>query len=379
VIGQIAVPTVILILAAGGAVALKTTRGALVEEPATPVLVRVVAAEKQEAFTIRQSFAGRAAPRRTTDLGFELPGHIIEVFVDEGARVMAGDVVARLDIDQLRAKRQQILAEREELQARLKLARITAERHRRLVQNGHTSKQSYDDARYEVEATKARLQGIEAKIRAVEIDLHDSVLRAPFDGVVVQRYFDEGSVIGTGQPVVRLNEAASLEARIGLPVHLRKRLRVGSRQSILINGDRVNGVVTAIVPDLNRGTRTVTVILSLNANDAVAGEPVRLLFEEQRRAEGFWVPTTALTEGVRGLWTVFVAMPLAHGTSAVREIGRKSVEIIHIETDRVFVRGTLEDSDLVVVSGVHRLVPGQLAKIQDRASASVAIATASGE
>lgn len=73
-------------------------------------------------------------------------------------------------------------------------------------------------------------------------------------------------------------------------------------------------------------------------------------------AGGFWLPATALAESVRGLWSCFVAEPDGEGR---HRIARRDVEVLHTETDRVYVRGTLEDGEQVVTSGVHRLVPGQ--------------------
>ena len=71
-------------------------------------------------------------------------------------------------------------------------------------------------------------------------------------------------------------------------------------------------------------------------------------------ATGFWLPLAALTEGTRGLWSVFVARP--EGEQHVIE--RRDVEVLHSEAKRVFARGALSDGEAVVLSGVHRLVPG---------------------
>ena len=67
---------------------------------------------------------------------------------------------------------------------------------------------------------------------------------------------------------------------------------------------------------------------------------------------GFWVPVTALTESDRGLWGVYVVKDESL-------VERRIVEIIHSESERAYVRGTLEDDDRIVRTGVQRLVPGQ--------------------
>ena len=76
---------------------------------------------------------------------------------------------------------------------------------------------------------------------------------------------------------------------------------------------------------------------------------------------GVWVPALALSEGVRGLWSVYVVVDDGEGAS----IARKDVEIIHIGNDRMFVRGTLQDGDRVVAAAPFRFVPGQKVNVTE--------------
>ena len=371
---KIAVPLLIVALAVASGAAIKLARTEVTDRLPAPLPVQAVPAVLQESFVAERSFAGRITPRRTTELGFELSGHVVEILVDDGDEVGAGETIARLDTDQLTARRDRLVAEREEVRARLELARVTLERRRSLAEDGHASWQRHDDVYYEAAAMQAKLRQIEAAIRSVETDIADSDLRAPFAAIVAERYRDEGAVVHAGTPILRLNETAAPEARIGLPVALKHRVPVGSTQILRVNGHRTTGVVTALVPDLNTGTRTLTLVLQVDEDDLVARELVRLVLEERVAEPGIWVPLTALTEGLRGLWTVFAVEPLEVETGPERalQVRRKDVEVIHTDTDRVFVRGTLEHGDLVVTSGVHRLVPGQQVRLLPEAGPAVA-------
>ena len=71
---------------------------------------------------------------------------------------------------------------------------------------------------------------------------------------------------------------------------------------------------------------------------------------------GFWMPTEALAESQRGLWSAYTLK----SQDNMYVLERRPVELLHIETDRAFVRGTLEHGDVVVAGGLHRLVPGQM-------------------
>ena len=69
---------------------------------------------------------------------------------------------------------------------------------------------------------------------------------------------------------------------------------------------------------------------------------------------GVWVPVGTLTEGSRGLWSVYVAEEVSNGWAAQR----RPVEIVQAEADRAYVRGALATGDKVILEGITRLSPG---------------------
>ncbi len=73
-----------------------------------------------------------------------------------------------------------------------------------------------------------------------------------------------------------------------------------------------------------------------------------------------------MTESSRGLWACYVAEELSRRElpdSATHRLRRRELEIVHQEADRVFVRGTLADGELIVTEGMQRLVPDQLVRL----------------
>jgi multidrug efflux pump subunit AcrA (membrane-fusion protein) len=103
----------------------------------------------------------------------------------------------------------------------------------------------------------------------------------------------------------------------------------------------------------------------------------RLQSKQTIPANGFWLPTTALVRGEKGLWSCYV-LGAADQTNADSEpksyaVERRDVEVLHTEGDasstgealRVLVRGTLQPGDTVIIDGTHRIVPGQLVQAID--------------
>jgi RND family efflux transporter MFP subunit len=324
--------------------------------------VEVVTLVSSDGYPVAESFAGRVVSRRDSQLGFERAGRLERVLVDEGDSVEAGAVLAALDTSALRAERRELDARRGETEARLALARVTTQRRRALHERGHLSPQRLDEAIYEESALAARLVAAQAAVDRVDVALDLSVIHAPFAGSVAQQHLDEGTIVSPGVPVLQLIEGGALEVRIGLPSESALTIEVGSRHGIDADGRRYEGRLSAVLGTVDPVTRTVTAIFRIDEPRAAlrSGALARVTLAREMPGRGFWVPLTALTESRRGLWSTYVATPVADGVSG--RVDRRQVDVIHAENDRAFVRGTLQDGDRLIATGLHRLVPGQLVR-----------------
>ena len=78
---------------------------------------------------------------------------------------------------------------------------------------------------------------------------------------------------------------------------------------------------------------------------------------------GYAVPLTALQDGVRGLWTVLTLS--ATGRGETYTVGKEAVEVLHLEGEQAFVRGTIDGDAMIVREGTHRVVPGDRVRLGD--------------
>ncbi len=198
----------------------------------------------------------------------------------------------------------------------------------------------------------------------MEIDLGRSVLVAPYAATVSRRPIDEGVVVSGGQAVLTLVEAAPREVRVGVPPLVAAALRPGETHPVTVGERRLQGTITALLPELDGASRTATVVLRLPEADLPVGATARLALRRTERGEGFWLPTEALVAAERDLWSVLVLQPQAPAEGSglprqARPVARRLVEILHSEGDRSLVRGTLRPGEPVIASGTHRVVPGQ--------------------
>lgn len=80
-----------------------------------------------------------------------------------------------------------------------------------------------------------------------------------------------------------------------------------------------------------------------------------LTFEKSYSDSGFWIPATALTDGVRGTWNVYTL----GSEQGQKIIERRVVNVLFASNDSVYVQGSLRGGDEIVTSGLHKAVPGQ--------------------
>jgi membrane fusion protein, multidrug efflux system len=342
-----------------------------------PVETRIL--ERVSAYEVGEEFAGRVVAGRQSSLGFERDGIVTAMAVDEGDKVEKGDILARLGTAILEARRRELNAQLaqtqatyEEVEARLDYARATVKRRDGLVRNAHVSQQSYDEALFDERALTAKLKATEAAVAAVRAELgvlqaemDRSRIVAPFDGTIIARLADEGTAMAAGESLLRLIEDDALEIRIGVSESVADIIETGRVYDIRVGTRTFPAVLRTILPSVDPETRTVQAVFLLAELDGPrprSGQLAVLTIARRVTAEGFWLPVAALTSGRRGLWNAYVATP-DPSEDGVFRIERRDVRIIHSETDRVFVRGTLREGERVVTAGLHRLVPGQAVKL----------------
>ncbi|WP_300554366.1 efflux RND transporter periplasmic adaptor subunit [Maricaulis sp.] len=307
--------------------------------------------------TIDEQFPGLISARRESALGFERGGRIDRLLVDVGDRVESGQELARLDLRVLNAQVAAADAQTAEAAAQTALARDTQERQQTLLERGHISPQRYDEVATTTRAAEARQRAAAAAADALRVQLDLAVLEAPFDGVVTARYADEGAIASPGMPVLDLVEADALEVRIGLPGDVAARLNADEVYTFRSERRAFEARLRATTGVVDRQTRTVTAVFDLDADSgAVAGEVARLSVPLSIDASGFWVPTSALVESRRGLWSVYVLQP----ENGDYRLEARVVETVRVETERVFVRGAVAEGEYVLSGGISRVTPGQL-------------------
>lgn len=338
-------------------------------DPRTEVpLVR--AATVHGADSASRSFTGTVAARVQSDLGFRVPGKVLERLVDAGQAVKRGQPLMRIDPVDLRlamnAQQQAAVAARAQ-------AEQTAQdevRYRNLVGTGAVSASAYDQAKAAADAARAQLRAAEAQAEVARNASRYAELVADGDGVVTETLAEPGQVVGAGQVVVRLAHAGPREALIQLPETLRP--AVGSAgQATLFGKDGV--AVPTRLRQLSDAadplTRTFEARYVLEG--ALASAPlgatvtVRIADGHSGGNGGLQVPIGALFDAGKGpgVWVI-------DGNPAT--VAWRPVTVLRVGDEGARVAGRLERGERIVALGAHLLREGEQVRIAGRSAAATA-------
>jgi RND family efflux transporter MFP subunit len=339
--------------------------------------------------------SGYVTARRRATVSSKVTGKVVEVLVEEGQAVRRGQVLARLDDAQIRAgldvARAQLEAARRaaaEDQARLKEAQLTQARLSQLIKDQVVGRAEVDTANAAVESLTARIelarqqvQVAESQVRAIETDLVDMVVRAPFDGVAISKDAQPGEMVSpvsagggfTRTGICTIVDMSSLEIEVDVSESYINRVRPGQPVEAALDAYpqwRIPAHVITTVPSADRQKATVRVRIGFTKGDDGKLDP-RILPDMGVKVSFFEKDAGAApAEGSRSkLVMPKAAVRTEEGTTYVfvmqgDRVERRAVKVGTAQGDQIEVLSGLSAGDRVVVEGPDTLVDGARVKEQ---------------
>ena len=303
-----------------------------------------------------QTFTGTIRAGNTTGVGFELAGKLNELQADSGIKVKQGQILAILDTRLLEAERQEIQASLAQTQADVDLATSTLKRNQELKKSGYVSEQLLDENRSQLNSLAAAKNRLLASQHANQLKLEKSILVAPFDGTISQRLHNLGEVVTAGSPIFTLVGNINPEAYIGVPVALAEQFHAGQQVQVSVQDQTFTAEIAGISAEVNPVSRTLQLRISLPQDARVINGEIAYLHQQQQIEQaGYWVPISALTDGIRGLWNLYVIA----NDEQQSIIERRDVEILYTTQDMAYIQGAIQPNEIYVSQGLHKLVVGQ--------------------
>ncbi|WP_163391315.1 efflux RND transporter periplasmic adaptor subunit [Enterovibrio norvegicus] len=323
--------------------------------------VNVMTVNMAPTYAIDREYVGTVQAGQTANLGFELGGKVNELLVNVGDRVKKGAALLSLDTQLLDTEAQQLTAQLEQLDAQLDLTQTNLQRQRQLKKKGFSADSDIDSLISQRDALRANVRQLQASLSSTKLRKEKSTMYAPYSGLISERFVSRGDVVNVGAPTLTLLADTQKEAHIGVPVKQLFELSQREQPQVRIGESLYD--VTLLNPGAAIDMRSRTVMLRYllpEDTDVLSGQLAYLQFETQNPGEGFWVPLTGLTDGLRGTWNVYAAVENEDG---VYQIARRSVQVLHADSDKAYVSGAVKDGEKVVSDGIHRIVSGQRVKL----------------
>ncbi|MEO0420914.1 MAG: efflux RND transporter periplasmic adaptor subunit [Pseudomonadota bacterium] len=318
------------------------------EEEEVAIPVEVAAAQRGDILAV-YSATGSLEAERDAEVVAKVEGQITQILVEEGDIVKAGDVLARLDGDQLRL---------ELARARASLEKLEAEygRNKHLHNKGLVTKEAYDTIHFDVRASRA-----DAELSALRLGYTE--IRAPIDGVVSERMVKVGNTITANTPTFRVTDLEPLITELFVPEREYRKLAAGQQAEVTVDalGDvSFAGRIARIAPVIDPTTATfkVTVETTDAAGRLSPGMFARINVVYDVHPNALQVPRDALVDGV-GDQAVFVV-------NEENTAQRRTVTTGLDNGGRVEILDGLNDGDEVVVVGQSSLRDGGQVNVVNR-------------
>ncbi len=305
--------------------------------PAPPSVQALVVASAADApLQLRGTISADSRLR----LGFKTGGILAAVLVKEGDRVVRGQVLARLDPAEAAAQLRAAAALRDK-------AKRDWVRADRLATDGALAASARDDA-------KTALEAAEANLAVAQEALARMTLTSPAAGTVFQRISEPGESIGSGNPVLLVDETSDLRVKVGVTDRDLRRLRAGQTARLLPEdgGPAVEGRVTSLSPMLNPADGLYTVEITPRGllKGWQPGTLVNVRFDGAASDPTLRVPLEALVHRQDRDWVFVVQEGRARLVPV--EVGRS-------EGRDIVVKGGLRGGERVVTEGAYFLQDGQ--------------------
>jgi len=317
-------------------------------------------------------FAGEIKPRHEADLGFRIGGKIVARYVDVGAKVKRGQVLARLDPADVGLQTEAAKAQLAAAETEYTFAKAEFERYQTLLEQKFISASALDAKRNTLNANRAKYEQAKAQLAVSNNQASYAALAADQDGVITAVNAEVGQVVTPGQIVVRLARAEEREVAIAVPENRIDELRTAKEMGVLLwaNPAKVYPArVREVAPAVDPATRTFAVRVSILAPDPAMqwGMTANVVLRGEGIANVAVLPLTALyqQDGKPAVW-IF--------DPGTQKVSLRPVEIGPYREDGVVIRTGINVGDLVVTAGVHKLTAGQTVRpyegAQPRDSAS---------
>jgi RND family efflux transporter MFP subunit len=210
--------------------------------------------------------SGTLQPVRQAIVKAKVAGDVLQVTVREGETVKTGQLLARIDTNDLEAKYVDRVGALESAKAQLALAEKTRAMNVRLLNDKFISQNAFDNTESSFNVAKGSVKSAEAQLQLAQNALKDASAYSPLAGIVAKKHVQPGEKVAIEAPLITVVDLKDLEVQAMVPAIDVPELRIGMPVEFAVDGfgePRFTGRVERINPSTEPGTRAILVYVGL--------------------------------------------------------------------------------------------------------------------
>lgn len=330
-------------------------------EPQVPSVA--VAKVVREDLNVEVNVPAEFRPFSEVELHAKVAGFVDQINVDFGDAVKRGQLIAMLEVPELKDELDRARAAEKRSEADYKDAHLV---YTRLLTVNHdhpdlVAQQDLDTAEAKDATTEAALAAARAEAEKDQTLLSYTRITAPFDGVITKRYADPGALIQAGiasetqtMPLVRISDNYHLRLDFPVPVSYVKDIHLGDAIEARVDslgGKVFPGKISRCSQRVDESTRTMTTEMDVDNPklELVPGMYATVVLKIEKRPHAIAIPTEAISAGKK---TVYVI-------NAKDEVEERTVQLGLETPTRYEVLSGLKEGELVLIGNPGQIKPGQ--------------------
>lgn len=326
-----------------------------------------------QSFTLLNA-SGYVVAQRRAAVASKATGRLEWLGVEEGSRVRTGEVIARLENRDVLAASDQAVAAVNSAKAELADAEQNFKRMKELREKGFVSQSDLDSADTRLKRSQAALTGAEAALRSARVAVEYTLIRAPFDAVVLTKNADVGDIVtplgaaaNAKAAVVTIADMTSLQVEVDVSESNLARVKAGQPCEIQLDAlpdSRFRGAVHMIVPTADRSKASVMVkVRFVDRDPRILPEmSARVAFLEREMKDDEKAPRTAVNPAALVTWNSSTIVFIVQDDKAVET----AVTLGSTIGDGIEVLDGLKPGEKVVLNPPKKLKNGSVVKRKEQ-------------
>ncbi len=318
-------------------------------------IVETTLITKDSAVRIHQIPAVILATKRA-DLAFQLSGTVDHVMVKIGEKVEQDLALMSLYNPNIDPALESNLAQLESIKAKIVQVKRDVANLRELRKNNSTSKTAFEHKETDLKDLVAQQKSINAQIDLAIANQSESIIKAPFDGVIVAIKKQQGEFIGSGQVVLTINQTDDLEVEVNITHNLWKSLKLGDVIKATYQNHDLELSVVELAQTADSQSHLMKVILKLNVSiDNAIGQQI-LLHIPETYPDVYQLPLEVIVDDGINRPYIFTSID---GTAQ-----KNLIQPLYIEVDNIVFNTTTPIKGEVVIKGQSKISSGM--RLQNR-------------